>query len=95
MKEPLKLHLARVERQHREDLEAGYGTVWMPPALGRKYPSAERINGRGKAVNMASHFVLDDVIDPAESRQWIAAGLRSLPPTPTREGKKRPNVDTW
>ena len=50
---------------------------------------------RGKAVNMASHFELDDVIDPADSRKWIAAGLRSLPPVAERQGKKRPNVDTW
>ncbi len=50
---------------------------------------------RGKAVNMASHFELDDVIDPADSRKWIAAALRSVPETPRRAGKKRPNVDTW
>ncbi len=50
---------------------------------------------RGKAVNMASHFELDDVIDPADSRKWIARGLQSIPPVPPRAGKKRPNVDTW
>ena len=50
---------------------------------------------RGKAVNMASHFELDDVIDPAETRDWIMAALKSLPPKPVKEGKKRPNVDTW
>lgn len=50
---------------------------------------------RGKAVNMASHFELDDVIDPADTRKWISRGLRSIPPTPQRHGKKRPNVDTW
>ncbi len=50
---------------------------------------------RGKAVNMASHFELDDVIDPADSRKWIASALGSVPPKPLREGKKRPNVDTW
>jgi acetyl-CoA carboxylase carboxyltransferase component len=50
---------------------------------------------RGKAVNMASHFELDDVIDPAESRNWIVAALRSVPPLIERKGKKRPNVDTW
>lgn len=49
----------------------------------------------GRAVNMASHFELDDVIDPADSRKWIMAGLKSMPPAPTRTGKKRPNVDTW
>lgn len=50
---------------------------------------------RGKAVNMASHFELDDVIDPAESRTWIASALSSVPPKAVREGKKRPNVDAW
>ncbi len=50
---------------------------------------------RGKAVNMASHFELDEVIDPAETREWIMAGLKSLPPKPVREHKRRPNIDTW
>jgi acetyl-CoA carboxylase carboxyltransferase component len=50
---------------------------------------------RGKAVNMASHFELDEVIDPAETRQWIMAGLKSLPPRPARTHKKRSNIDTW
>ena len=50
---------------------------------------------RGKAVNMASHFELDDVIDPADTRKWIARGLRSVPASAARSGKKRPNVDTW
>lgn len=50
---------------------------------------------RGKAVNMASHFELDDVIDPADSRKWISSALRSVPVHPQRVGKKRPNIDTW
>jgi acetyl-CoA carboxylase carboxyltransferase component len=50
---------------------------------------------RGKAVNTASHFEIDDVIDPAESRRWVVNALRSLPPVPQRTGKKRPSVDTW
>ena len=50
---------------------------------------------RGSAVNMASHFEIDDVIDPAETRKWIVAGLSSLPPKKQREGKKRNFVDTW
>lgn len=50
---------------------------------------------RGKAVNMASHFELDEVIDPADSRKWIASALRSVPKSIPRKGKKRPNVDTW
>jgi len=50
---------------------------------------------RGRAVNMASHFELDDVIDPADTRSWISGALKSLPPKKSREKKKRPNVDTW
>jgi integrase len=36
------LHLERVKERHRNDLEDGYGEVWMPGALVRKYPSACR-----------------------------------------------------
>jgi acetyl/propionyl-CoA carboxylase alpha subunit/acetyl-CoA carboxylase carboxyltransferase component len=64
----------------------------------RKQTYEEMVEGmyeRGKAVNMASHFELDDVIDPADSRKWIASALRSVPHKPDRAHKKRPNVDTW
>lgn len=50
---------------------------------------------QGKAINAASLFELDNVIDPADTREWIMAGLRSVPPVPKREGKKRPWIDTW
>ena len=50
---------------------------------------------RGKALNMASHFEIDDVIDPADSRTLIVNTLRSVPPTPPRAGKKRPSIDPW
>ena len=43
---------------------------------------------------MASHFELDDVIDPAETRNWVSSALKSVPKR-TRSGKKRPNIDTW
>ena len=55
----------------------------------------ERMYQHGKAVSTASHFEIDDVIDPAESRTWITRALRSAPPPPARAGKKRPCVDTW
>jgi len=54
-----------------------------------------RMYQHGKAVSTASHFEIDDVIDPAESRTWITRALRSAPPPPARSGKKRPCVDTW
>ena len=55
----------------------------------------ERMYEVGKAVNVASHFEIDDVIDPADTRRWISAILAATPPAPRREGKKRPNIDTW
>jgi len=55
----------------------------------------ERMYRHGKAVNTASHFEIDDVIDPLDSRKWIVGALRSAPPLPPRHGKKRPSVDTW
>ena len=50
---------------------------------------------RGKALSMALGPSLDDVIDPAETRRWIAAGLKSLPPVAPRTGKKLRWVDSW
>ncbi|MDA1004706.1 MAG: carbamoyl-phosphate synthase large subunit [Chloroflexi bacterium] len=49
-----------------------------------------------RAVNSGgTHYGIDDVIDPVNTRAWIAQGLRSLPPPLPRAEKKRPNVDTW
>ena len=50
---------------------------------------------RGRALNAGVSFAVDDVIDPADSRRWIASALDSVPPPPPREGKKRRNIDTW
>ncbi|HRC73412.1 MAG TPA: integron integrase [Candidatus Competibacter sp.] len=40
--EPLHAHLAHVKTLHDEDLKAGYGAVYLPDALARQYPNAER-----------------------------------------------------
>ena len=40
--EPLRTHLARVRALHESDLAAGYGEVYLPFALERKYPKAAR-----------------------------------------------------
>ena len=54
-----------------------------------------RLYEHGKAVNTATFFEVDDVIDPAESRDWIRMALLSAPKPAPRTGKKRPMVDTW
>jgi len=40
--EPLKTHLKHVKRIHEKDLAKGFGSVYMPFALERKYPSASK-----------------------------------------------------
>lgn len=42
LSEPLKIHLLRVKQIHQADLEKGYGEVYLPFALERKYPNANK-----------------------------------------------------
>lgn len=39
---PLQAHLARARQLHEEDVRNGYGEVFLPNALARKYPNAAR-----------------------------------------------------
>ncbi|MFI4934725.1 MAG: carboxyl transferase domain-containing protein, partial [Caulobacterales bacterium] len=54
-----------------------------------------RAYAAGKALNRATAYGLDDVIDPADTRRWVIGGLRSLPPTPRRTEKKLRWIDAW
>ena len=84
----------------RKDLEAEADPEARQALYERLVASAYR---NGKALNAATHFEIDDVIDPAQTRGRILAALRSaggipsgdLPVWRRREGKKRPCVDTW
>ncbi|MEQ9123295.1 MAG: carboxyl transferase domain-containing protein, partial [Alphaproteobacteria bacterium] len=49
----------------------------------------------GKALERSTRFNIDDVIDPAESRAWLANLLAAIRPPPPRGGKKRPMIDVW
>lgn len=40
--EPLRQQIECAKRNHNTDLAAGYGTVYLPYAIARKYPNAER-----------------------------------------------------
>jgi acetyl-CoA carboxylase carboxyltransferase component len=55
----------------------------------------DRAYQHGKALNVASVFEIDDVIDPATTRRRVVETLRSSPPPPVRSGKKRSCIDTW
>jgi acetyl-CoA carboxylase carboxyltransferase component len=50
----------------------------------------------GQGLNMAAYGEIDDVIDPADSRRWIATLFdERTGHWRRREGKKRPNIDSW
>jgi integron integrase len=40
--DPLRTHLAKVHQLHQQDLAEGFGRVYLPFALDRKYPNADR-----------------------------------------------------
>ncbi|MEZ5855120.1 MAG: carboxyl transferase domain-containing protein [Hyphomicrobiaceae bacterium] len=50
---------------------------------------------QGKAIQRSTTFGIDDTIDPAETRHWVATLLASIRPPAPRNGKKRPMVDAW
>ena len=57
----------------------------------------DRMYEHGKALNVATQFEIDDVIDPADTRRWIATLLDAAPPTHRGEVDRaaRPFIDTW
>jgi acetyl/propionyl-CoA carboxylase alpha subunit len=67
------------------------------PAEREEYYQAKvaELYANGKAVSIASVLEIDEVIDPADTRQWIMAGLRSVPKPEARTTKKRPCIDAW
>jgi len=77
----------------RRDLEA----IANPAERKRVFDEmVARAYERGRATNTASHFEIDEVIDPAESRARVASVLASSAgPRLPREGKKRSCIDTW
>jgi acetyl-CoA carboxylase carboxyltransferase component len=76
----------------RRELEA----VEDPEAREALFQSmVDRAYQHGKALNVATAFEIDDVIDPVDSRRRIVEALRSAPPPRPRSGKKRSCVDGW
>jgi len=50
---------------------------------------------KGKGLNMAAYFEIDDVIDPADSRRWIATLFDDPTNAQATPTKCRPYVDAW
>jgi len=82
----------QVKLGFRNELEG----ISDPAARKQRYDQlVEGAYQRGKAINYGVAFGVDDVIDPADSRRWVARALSSTMPLPKRHGKKRRNIDTW
>lgn len=91
---PLKAHLEKVKILHDEDLAKGYGAVYLPNALAKKYAYAARdwvwqyvfpsaklsVDPRSDAVTRR-HHVQDQAIQRAVRQAVVDAGI-TKPATP-------------
>jgi len=76
-------HLEKVEMIHEKDLAKGYGTVYLPYALVRKYPNAERewnwqfvFPGRGLSIDPRSEVIRRHHVDPSAINKAIKKVVR-------------------
>jgi integron integrase len=85
--QPLQAHLGKVRTLHRRDLAEGYGEVWLPHALSRKYPRAGYEWGwqflfpsKNRSADPESgvirrHHLYPDTMSRAVKRATRAAGI--------------------
>ncbi|MEA3275913.1 MAG: integron integrase [Pseudomonadota bacterium] len=83
----LRAHLERVRELHTEDLAQGYGEVYLPDALARKYPSAAkswgwqyvfpsgRISADPRSGKLRRHHVHENGLQKAVKRAAEQAGI--------------------
>ena len=85
--EPLRHHLARVHLLHEEDSRTGYGRVYLPYALGRKYQNAAaewvwqwafpaaKLSRDPRSGEMRRHHASEDMLQAAVKKAAKAAGV--------------------
>ncbi|MDD2701408.1 MAG: integron integrase [Sideroxydans sp.] len=90
---PLKTHLERVRSLHQQDLAAGFGEVYLPYALDKKYPSAGRdwawqyvfpsanLSEDPREGKTRRHHIQDQAVQRAVKQAVRAAGI-AKPATP-------------
>jgi len=84
----MRVHLAKIKVLHNGDLEKGYGDVYLPQALGRKYSNAGRewkwqyvFPSGNLAVDPRSgkvrrHHISDRVVQKIMSKAVLSAGIQ-------------------
>jgi integron integrase len=87
IKEDLRIHLSKVKEMHNHDLSLGFGDVYLPPALSRKYSNAGRewkwqyvFPSANLAVDPRSgktrrHHILDNTVQRTMKKAVTAAGI--------------------
>jgi integron integrase len=87
LREALERQLARTKLQHADDLVAGFGAVYLPFALERKYPNASRewhwqyiFPARQRSIDPRSgierrHHIDESLLQKAVRRAAIAARI--------------------
>jgi integron integrase len=83
----LERHLLKVKAQHEQDLEDGFGEVYLPGALNRKYPKAgrewawqyvfpsSRISVDPRSGKRQRHHMAEGILQSALKRGVDAAGI--------------------
>jgi integron integrase len=83
----LQRHLQKIRAQHEQDLSEGFGAVWLPDALARKYPNAarewswqyvfpsSRFSVDPLSGNRQRHHIAEGVLQGAVKKAVRAAGL--------------------
>lgn len=87
LNEILREQIKSVEQQHRQDLACGLGGVYLPDALSRKYPKAEkelmwqylfpssRVSADPRSGTMRRHHIHENNLQKHIKRAAMAAGL--------------------
>jgi integron integrase len=75
LRQPIQQHLRGVRALHQKDLSAGHGAVYLPDALERKYPNANREWG-WQYVFPAHHLSVDPRSGKIRRHHLDESGLR-------------------
>ena len=82
---PLKSHLQRVKLIHENDLDAGFGSVYLPHALAKKYPNAESswnwqyvFPARNRSIDPRSDVEQRHHIDQSVVNKAIKSAVKQL-----------------
>ncbi|MBI3902454.1 MAG: integron integrase [Nitrosomonadales bacterium] len=87
LQEPLRIHIEKVRQLHQQDLAEGFGSVYLPNALARKYPNAAKewkwqyifpAAKRSKdprSNNIQRHHLMEQVLQRTIRQASQAAGI--------------------